>query len=159
MSNAFLSVVGSKQGQFRGDAEVESRQAEWMTLAAVHMGLESPRDSTSGEATGRRQFSLVTITKFWGAASVQGLSACSENEVLTEVVLQFTRLDAEGRDHIFQTVTLTDATLVSVQRNTVQNSDGALVGQEDWGFVFRKLELLDNEAQLVFSDDWQATTS
>lgn len=159
MSNAFLSVVGSKQGQFRGDAETEARRAEWMTLIAVHMGVESPRDVVTGEPTGRRQFSVVTITKFWGEASVQGLSACSENEGLTEVVLQFTRLDPDGHEHLFQTVKLTEATLVSIQRSTVQASDGSLVGQEDWGFNFRKIEVIDNDAAVTFSDDWQAISS
>lgn len=161
---AYISIKGKKQGQFKGEALTENRADNWMPVLGFFMGLKSPRDAASGQASGRRQFKPVTISKAWGAASPQALTACSTNEVLTEVVIDFLRTNANGEEYVHQTVKLTDATLIEITRSA--GDTGPTDGGEDWrlspaaeapaleqwSFTFRKIEVEDKDGKTTYSD-------
>jgi type VI secretion system secreted protein Hcp len=83
---SYMSVNGRKQGQFRGETVSARRRDKWMPVVAIAMDLKSPHDAATGQISGKRQWAPVVVTKNWGAASPQGLSACAANEVLTDVV-------------------------------------------------------------------------
>jgi type VI secretion system secreted protein Hcp len=164
---AFFSVKGIKQGQFKGEAKEESRADKWMTVRYFGMELEAPRDAASGLPTGKRQWKPIKVVKEWGAASPQGLSACATNELLSEVAFDFMRTDASGVEYVYQTLTLTEASIADVVRFT--GGPEALVAGgkrasweesgelEAWSFTFRKIELVDKDGGTVFLDDWMRT--
>ena len=162
---AFFSVKGSKQGQFKGEALLAKRKGKWMTVLSFTMDLESPHDAATGQATGRRQWKPIKVLKEWGAASPQGLAACATNEVLTEVVFEFTKTNPNGEDYVYERITLTEAMITSVVRYTgyPETASGAsnrspswadALELEQWSMTFRKIEVTGLDADTTFSDDW-----
>lgn len=163
---AWIAVKGAKQGQFKGEATSPARRDRWMPVLAFTMGLASPRDAATGQATGKRQHQPITIVKAWGAASPQGLTACASNEDLTEIDIEFTRQTPTGQDVVYQTVKLTDASFAQIARFTGRpdgtedtpssghTTSGAMVELERWAFTFRKIELHDNDGNTSFADSW-----
>jgi type VI secretion system secreted protein Hcp len=159
---AYISVKGNKQGQFKSES---MRKNESIPILAFRMEVLSPLDSASGQATGKRQYKPVTIVKEWGAASPQGLTACTTNEVLDQVLIEFMKINPAGVEYIYQRVTLSQATIVDVTRYT-HAQDGTLLlapgsGEtmelESWSFVFRRIEVDDTEGKTTFIDNWSAT--
>jgi type VI secretion system secreted protein Hcp len=162
---AYLAVKGSKQGQFKGESTRATRKDKWMQVLAFQMGLHSPLDAATGQASGKRQYKPVIITKEWGAASPQGLAACATNEVLSDVAIEFFKIKPDGQEYVYQTVALTQALLVAVERFTRQQ-DGTLLlppgptdtlELESWSFTFRKIEVVDIDGNTSFVDDWFVT--
>ncbi len=168
---AYLSVRAARQGQFKGESP-QAKRKDWIPILAFAMGVESPRDAATGEAAGKRQYKPVRITKEWGAASPQALTACATNEVLTSVALEFTRSSKDAEEYVYQTVTLTNSTLTRVVRvkgkpalaDDVLSSDlrpehsGSVDSHEieEWDFVFQKIDVTDNDGSATFADEWEA---
>ena len=130
-----------------------------MPVAAFAMDLKSPHDAATGQISGRRQWAPVVVTKYWGAASPQGLSACATNEVLTDVVIEFMKTSSQGEEYVFERVTLTNAVIGETRRFTSRRpDDGAAPASplelEDWSFSFQKIEVDDNDGKTSFADDW-----
>jgi type VI secretion system Hcp family effector len=59
----------------------------------------------------------IQISKQWGAASPQILQALATNEVLNPVIVEFTRTTPDGKEQVYQRVTLTNALVVDVERS------------------------------------------
>jgi len=167
---AWISVKGAKQGQFKGEATVAARRDKWMAALGFTMGVIAPRDTASGQASGRRQYQPVTIVKAWGAASPQGLTACATNEVMTEVDIEFTRQSPTGQEVVYQTVRLINASFAQIARFTGR-PDGSedtpsaghtgtadMVELERWAFTFQKIEVHDNDGNTSFVDSTTAVT-
>ncbi len=163
---AYISVKSSKQGQFKGESTAASRKDLWIPILAFRMEVLSPLDTATGQATGRRQYKPVAIVKEWGAASPQGLAACTTNEVLETVLIEFMKINPAGVEYVYQRVTLTQATIIDVTRYT-HAQDGTLLlapgsaetmELESWSFVFRKIEVDDIEGKTTFIDNWSVTT-
>ncbi len=162
MTLAYLTVIGKKQGQFKAEGVAAQHKAAIPVLAFT-MELNSPRNTATGQATGKRQYQPVTIVKEWGAASPQGLAACATNEVLTTVKIEFSKTKPTGEEYTFQTVTLTNATLSDVRRYTgdaeaakgLQPSSKEPADLERWSFTFQKIEVDDADGKTTFVDDWQ----
>ncbi len=158
---AHIAVTGKKQGQFKGESTLDRRKDKWMPVLSFEMGVQSPHESAFGLASGKRQYKPLTIVKQWGAASPQGLSACATNEELSEVIVEFTKTNPNGEEYIFQTVTLSNAAIVDVDRFTRQPDGSLLVPAarsetlelESWSFVFRKIEVNDQDGHTSFVDD------
>jgi len=160
---AYMSVKGKKQGQFKGEAIQDKRKENWIPVLSFTMGLKSPRDISTGQASGKRQFEPVTIVKEWGAASPQGLTSCATNEVLSEVLIEFIKTNSNGENYIYQTVKLTDATFAQILRFTgeAESTGGGSSSRqaagaelERWSFIFRKIEVEDKDGKTTFLEDW-----
>ncbi len=152
---AYISVKGGKQGQFKGESFQAKRRGKWMTVLSISMDLQTPRDPATGQASGKRQWRPLKIVKEWGAASPQGLAACSTNENLTEVRIEFVKLNARGMEYVYQAITLVDAFLSEVRRFVTEDAVQSAVATplEEWSFTFRKIEVVDNDGKTSFTDD------
>jgi type VI secretion system secreted protein Hcp len=160
----YMSVKSARQGQFKGEALQQQRKDKWIPVLALNMSLKSPHDAATGQPSGKRQYEPVVIVKEWGAASPQGLTACATNENLTEVMIEFMKINSNGEEYIYQTVKLTDAMITEVARFTAGAPAGtpALVIPptadtheiERWSFTFRKIEIEDFDGGTTFVDDW-----
>lgn len=164
---AYISVKGSKQGQFHGETSETARRDKWIALVWFSMGLLAPRDAATGQAAGKREWRPVKIIKEWGAASPQGLAACATNEILSEVVVEFTRTNANGEEYVYQTVKLTNAVIDEVSRYAGEaNATPPGVPPkswvdthelEVWSFTFMKIEVTDNASKESVSDNWMTS--
>jgi type VI secretion system Hcp family effector len=109
--HAYLSILGNKQGQFKGEGIHGKRRDKWIAVLSFGMGVQSPRDVGSGQAGGKRQHQPVTITKEWGAASPQLWQALTSKETLQSVEIQFTKTSETGAEQVYETIKLTNAVI------------------------------------------------
>jgi type VI secretion system Hcp family effector len=151
---AHLSVKGKKQGQFKGEGAQNRGRSDWISILGFSMGVKSPRDAGTGLPNGKRQLEPVTIDKEWGAASPQALTACSTNEVLTGVTIEFLKTNPNGEEYVFQTVQLTNANIFQVERYLDEIDDKGAVPLERWSFTFQKIQVDDKDGKTTFADDW-----
>jgi len=108
---------------------------------AIHA--KAPRDSVSGNATGRRQYKPITLTVEQGPA-VPLLDHLKKNEPITQVTLSFTPVAPNAPKH----------TLVVKSIENVQNvTSGQLV---QIGFTFEKITWTWVDGGKTTSDDWEA---
>ena len=145
-----MKVTGHKQGVFKGDDNATAKQAGLITVTAYQFEVLSPRDASSGQATGRAVFKPVIVTHVMGGSSPQFLAAAATNETLNSVVINFFRTDRFGKDVNYYRVTLTNASVSEVR----QYSSGAEVLEDD-SFVFQKIQQDDLIAHTTFIGDFQ----
>jgi type VI secretion system secreted protein Hcp len=164
---ARIKVKGTKQGQFKGEGLQTSAGSNWIPVLAFSNEVQSPRDIATGQASGKRQWGAVKITKEWGAASPQALQACSTNEALTEIDIEFIKVKDDGTEYTYQTLTLTKATLAGVRRFTGNSTTGESSSRhksaddtmelEEWSFTFQKIQLDDADGKTTMMDNWSDT--
>lgn len=157
-SQCRMAIRGAKQGQFKGQSMARG-QEKWIPCSQFLLSLTAPRDASSGQATGRRQWSPIVVTKEWGAASPQILSAVSTNEALPLVEFEFLRSNPQGMESVFETVTLTNATISAFKQYVGFPDAGEPPNPhplEDVSFTFQKIEVTNSEGKTTAVDDWSA---
>jgi type VI secretion system secreted protein Hcp len=147
-----MKITGKKTGVFKGDSNQKGRQDQ-ILVSSYSFEVDSPRDTASGQASGKRQYKPITITKELNGSSPQLLGACSNNEVLDSVVINFYKSDRTGKESNYYRVTLTNASISQVR----QYSSGSAVS-EGVSFTFQKIQQDDLIAKTSFQDDWQVVT-
>ena len=151
----YYSVKGSKQGQFK----TESLQKNTVGAAPVRMfqyAIVSPRDTVTGQATGKRQHKPIVITKLWGASSPQLYKAMVSNEILSEVIIDFYGTSARAGLRLSHSIKLTNANIAEISYKTEESSTKVLRQLETVSFVFQKIEYLDDTRTVTVTDDWSS---
>jgi type VI secretion system secreted protein Hcp len=156
-----VSAKGTKQGQFKGEGRRE-KSKDKIEAVAFFFEVTSPRDAASGQASGKRQYKPLQITKPIGASSPQFFQALTTNEVLPTVTLEFTKTDANGEEFVYYTIKLTNATVASIRQHTPNDPGGggggskqAAAQMEEISFTFQKIEIESKEGKTMAVDDWQ----
>ena len=150
----YVTIEGTKQGKFKGDVQRKGRKEQIAGLAFDYE-VTSPRDASTGQATGKRQHKPVTITKHWGAATPQLFQALVTNEVLKSVLIEFVKPSPGGEEHVYHKIKLTDATISDIHQHA--NADTHEL--EDISFTFRKIEIENVDGKTAAADDWSSKTS
>lgn len=145
-----IMIDGSKQGQFKGES---TRADARNKISGVRYNFEvtSARDVSTGMASGKRQYHPIFITKEWGAASPQIMQALATNEVLKSVIIEFFHAGPNGAERVYQTIHLTNASIVSAKQYSDKLSSDTR-DLEDVGFTFQKIEIQNLEANTSFTD-------
>ena len=159
-----LSIKGKTQGQFKGEGVVPRRKDGWIPALGFEYEIKSPRDAATGHASGKRQHSPITIVKEWGAATPQIFTALVTNEVLSEVVFEFTRTNSNGEEYVFHKIKLTDGTVSQIKQFTGGDADdatsakhtgaGKRLEMEAVSFTFHKIEVENVDGKTSAMDDW-----
>ena len=149
---------GSKQGILKGQSTNAQHAGEIVGLQFLFQ-LTTTHDPASGRATGKRQYAPVVFTKIWDASSPQLFEAATTNELFPLVEFDFVRTGPDGREFVYETIKLTDATISGVKRyigfpNAGEPSDQRHL--EDISLTFLKIEVSNNEAKTIAIDDWSA---
>jgi type VI secretion system Hcp family effector len=134
--DAYITAVGTKQGQIKGDSASGSHVS-----AVVH-----ETATATGVASGKRQHSVITITKEVDAASPKFATAMATNEVLSQVVITFGGTGA-GAGKVAQKIELADATVSGIRK--VGNS-------EQITFSYDKIVVTYAKGGKSAMDDWSA---
>jgi type VI secretion system secreted protein Hcp len=151
-TSAYMKIEGTKQGQFKGEG-VRQGSKQWIPVIAVNYQVESPRGAATGQASGKRQHHPVRITIERSAASAQLQKALLANEHLKEVVIEFVRPVAQGKEQVYQTITLTDATIA-----TIEAPRGASAKieheREEISFTYEKIQVTHAQGNKTATDNW-----
>jgi|GEM_PF-1364908 len=143
-----MKVTGQTQGVFKGDDNATGKNIGLLSVSGYQFDVTSPRDPSTGEATGKRSYKPIVVTHLVGGSTPQFLSAAARNETLKTVVINFYRTDRRGVNVNFLRVTLTNAGLSEVH---IATSGAELL--EDDSFVFQKIEVQEFVANTTFTDD------
>lgn len=149
-SNAFIKVTGSKQGLFKSESLTKSKEA-YTEIIGYNFEEISPRETSTGMPTGKRQLKPLTIIKDWGASSPQYYQALSTNELIREIRIDFFTTDPEGRSILSRSIVLNDASVEDI-KDASSEVNGDLVDSEAISFVFRKITISDKSGT-VYTDD------
>jgi type VI secretion system secreted protein Hcp len=150
--NIYCTVVGVKQGKFTGDG-VHGGSTE-IPVYALTQEVKVPYDAASGQATGKRQHSPVTIVKELDKSSPLFFSAVVTNETLRSVTCTLYR-DVDGALRAYYRIALTNANIVEVKdsgdgvNGTAQSDE-----HERISFVYQKMEVTDLDSNTTAIDDW-----
>lgn len=137
---AYITIKGKKQGQFKGESHHSSMHGK-IPVLSFSFELDSPRDSMSGQASGKRHHRPIRVVKEWGAASPQIFSALVSNEVLDSVVIELVGTNPDGSEHINETITLTNAMVAKYDRHPRANSSAGGNMVEEVLFTFENVSL------------------
>jgi type VI secretion system secreted protein Hcp len=159
-ANIYCTVVGAKQGKFQGDPGVRSGDNQ-IAVYALTEDVKVPYDAASGQSTGRRQHSPLTIIKELDKSSPQFFTAVVSNEILRSVTCTMyrgaTNGSGNGAARAYYKIALTNATIVEV-KDSGDGVNGAAEGdeRERISFVYQKIELTDLESNTAAVDDWSS---
>ena len=155
-SEFFVTVEGTRQGRFSGEA-VRAAHEDKLTGISFHYGVQSPRDAASGVARGRRTHDPVTFVKEWGASSPQFFTALCTNESLTSVLFEFVKPDENGEEHVFHTITLTNANVSEIEQYVEEDSAPGDPHEprplERISLMFQRIELENKDGNTSAVDD------
>lgn len=165
--NAYLSkVVGEKQGAFKGGVIQKGREG-WIELIAVNHTIKSPRDSASGQATGKRQHLPIRVRGYYDQALTAMYQALVYNESLKEVVISFfspNKLGTAGGtgvETLTYEVKLTNAFISQMEFEMLNNKNPELTRYENMfvaELVYQKIEGTWKLGNKIWQDDWLAPT-
>jgi len=153
-TDILCTVVGTVQGAFQGDPATRGSP----TLIAVYsltQELKVPFDAATGQNTGKRQHSPLTIVKELDKSSPQFFTAAATNEVLKSVTCTLSRSSFNGQARAYFNIALTNATIVEI-KDSGNGVNGAAQGdeRERISFSYQKIELTDLESNTTAVDDW-----
>ena len=153
-ANIFCTVVGAKQGQFQADPALRGDASSQILVYSLTEELSVPFDPASGQITGRRQHSPVTIVKELDKSSPQFFTAAVTNETLRTVTCTLYR-SAGGAMHAYYKIVLTNASIVEI-KDSGDGVNGSAQGdeRERISFAYQKIELTDLDSSTSAIDDW-----
>jgi type VI secretion system secreted protein Hcp len=149
-----VSIQGKKQGQFKGEATQTARKDKWIQGLRFYSQADFV---VTGQTLGKRTHSPITFTKEWGAASPQIYTALATHEELPSVVFEFTKTNQMGVEYVYQTITLTNAVIVSVKQYIGVSMGGDPPNGyplEDVSFVFQKIDIENKDGKTMATDMW-----
>ncbi len=149
-----MAVTGQKQGPFKGDDFTLAKNGIGLiTVLGYSAEIVSPRDPSTGQATGHRIWKPVVVTHVVGGSSPEFLAAAATNENLKSVVINFWHTSAKGVEINYYRVTLTNASVSDVRQYT---SGGDVL--EDDSFTFQKIQEQDFITHTSFLDSFNTVT-
>jgi type VI secretion system secreted protein Hcp len=148
----YVSIVGGKQGKFKGESAKGGR-ANAIEGLAFHYEVATPRDTATGMATGKRQHGAVSLVKRWDAASPQLYQAALQNEILSSVLFEFLRVNAEGNEEVFESIKLTNAAVTSFKQH-VQSDQAQTQELEEITFTFNAIQF--EASKTLVADSWKS---
>lgn len=161
--NAYFSkIVGEKQGAFKGGCIQKGREG-WMEIIACNHTIKSPRDTASGQATGKRQHMPIRTRLYYDQAMPQFYQSLVFNESLKEVVIAYfspNKLGTAGGagvETLTYEIKLTNAFVSQMEFEMLNNKNPELTRYENMyivEMVYQRIEGTWKLGNKVWQDDW-----
>ena len=156
VNTKFMTITGAIQGQIKGDVTQKGREGDIATIAVCDAA-SRPFDPATGLLTGPRSFQPFTILKTTDSASPKLYQALTTGEKLN-VKINFFRVNQLGQDVLFQTITLDNALITSINEVKVDTADKTNIynfGEyEQISFTFQKIVWTWTDGGISYSDNW-----
>jgi type VI secretion system secreted protein Hcp len=158
----YVTTKGTRQGAFKGESPRKGHENKVAGITYRHE-IQSPRDVATGQASGKRQHKPIVFTKEWGASSPQYFLALVTNETLPEVLFQFIKTSKEGKEVIYYTIKLTNATVSNIRymTGTGESATSAKTTAaydthelEEISFTYQRIDVENVLEKTAASDDW-----
>jgi type VI secretion system secreted protein Hcp len=133
-ADAFLAVLGKRQGPLKGECETAGHEDE-IDLIAWRWAVSAPTAAGSARATGRRVYELLRVDKYVDASSTKLINALASNEELRSVTLSLRKAGTDDDD--FFSVKLERARVVGSELQS--SPSGGLY--ETVAFAYQKIQI------------------
>ena len=158
MANAFyIYIEAEKQGKIDGDVEQEGREASIRGYRFSSM-TKIPRHESTGQPTGNRTHYPVIFTKHADKSTPLLWQAMTTGERLTSVKFDFYRINQQGENENFYSVTLYDAMIVEMETDLADTSTTvdtmADEIREHLHLTFRRIEWEMHVDGTAAANDW-----
>ena len=94
-ADAYLAVVGAKQGAIKGESDTPGRVND-IAVLAWRWGVKSAHSTGSTAATGRRVYDVLQIDKQIDSSTTALLSALVSNEAIKSATLSLSKAGTDG---------------------------------------------------------------
>ena len=139
-----------------GSNTIAGREGTSEVIQLEHT-LQIPLDRQRGTVSGKRVHSPVTIIKEIDTASPLLYQACAEGKVLSELRIDWYRINAQGIEQKYFSHTLSDVKVAEVKAilpNTKDPKEERLTHLEEVKLVYEKIEWRHEEGY-EYSDSWK----
>jgi len=129
-----------------------------MSLSGYSHNVTIPRDPLSGQPSGQRVHSPLTITKLLDKASPLLMAALVDGETLSTVEIRKYRTNALGKLEWFYTVKLEDAIVIDINPDAPHafgEFEKDVAPLEHVSFSYRKIVWTHEVAGTSAEDDWR----
>ncbi len=154
-----MTTEGTTQGKFKGES-TRTAHKDKAPCIQFNYGVQSPRDVATGMASGKRQHQPFVVVKEVGASTPQFFQACVTNEVLKSVLFEFTKTTPEGKEEVYYTIKLTNATVASHKHyvdKAAKHSEASDTHElEEISFTFQKIDIENKTFKTAASEDWKS---
>ena len=133
-ADAYLTVVGAKQGQIKGESDTPDHVND-IAVLAWRWGVKSANSLGSSMATGRRIYQVLQVDKQVDSSSTALISALACNEVIKSATLSLRKAGTDGGT--FLRIKLEMARVTSAE---IQSSPSGGV-HETIEFTYTKIEI------------------
>jgi type VI secretion system secreted protein Hcp len=150
-----LTITGEVQGQIEGSCELEEREGTILVQAFDHV-VEIPTDDR-GIASGRRAHRPMTITKEIDRSTPMLYQALCTGELLTDVKLDWYRLDGSGEEELYYSIELENAMITRIHPwvpNVLDRSSEGLRHMEDVSIAYERIIWTWEPDGIEFEDQW-----
>ena len=153
----YVTVEGTKQGKWKQETPREKHKGKIAGIS-FHYNVKSPRDSASGQASGKRTHHPVTFVKEWGASTPQFFQALCTNELLKSVLFEFVKTDKNGEEYVYHTIKLVNASVSEIDQHLAgdskQDQSHDVHELEKISFTFQRIEIESKDGKTMAVDDW-----
>jgi type VI secretion system secreted protein Hcp len=158
----YVTVKGTRQGAFKGESPRKGHELKAPGISYQHE-INSPRDIATGHASGKRQHKPIKFTKEWGPSSPQYFLALVTNETLSDVLFEFIKTTKEGKEEIYYTIKLVNATISNIAYTTGKGESAGSAKTaaaydthelEEISFTYQRIEVEHKQAKTAAIDDW-----
>jgi type VI secretion system secreted protein Hcp len=155
--NAYMRLIGEKQGEIKGDVTQVGREDSIMVIAYNH-DVVSPRDAASGLPTDKRQHAPFRITKEIDKSTPLLMTAWANGERMEQFELRFWRPSATGHEIQFYTIRLYGAQIVGIRQEMLNNRYPENVQHKEREYVtftYRGIEWIYEDGGISSQADWR----
>ena len=150
-----LSITGEQQGAIEGGCDLEGREGTILVQAFQHI-VEVPSDER-GIPSGRRAHRPATITKEVDKATPKLYQALCTGERLSQVRLDWYRLDQMGSQELYFSATFEGALVTAIKPwvpNALDAKNAGLRHMEDVSFTYEKVIWSWEPDGIEYEDVW-----
>jgi type VI secretion system secreted protein Hcp len=150
-----LIITGEEQGLIEGSCELEDREDTILVQGFDHV-VEIPTDER-GVASGRRVHRPMTIIKEIDKSTPMLYQALCSNELLTEVTLNWYRLDGTGDYELYYSIYLENGFITRIRPwvpNVLDRKNETLRHMEDISIAYEKIIWTWEPDGIEYEDTW-----
>jgi len=154
---SYLTLTGTNQGAIEGDCKQTGHENTILVYEFEHE-IDIPRDSLTGLPSGQRVHRPFVITKHIDRASPKLNQACCSGERLSDVELQFFRINERGLEEHYYTIKLVNAIVVDMRcykPMTLIEETKPLHDMERVSFTYEKIIWTYVPDGIEAEDDWK----
>ena len=113
----YMNLKGKTQGSLKGQSTKSGKgnvSSKGVLCHAFNYAVQTQYDAGTGHPSGKRQHKPIVITKEVDSSSPSLYHALATGEGFTSVTLSFVKSDAGGKEVVFKTIELTNASISKI---------------------------------------------